>query len=474
MVEAWTLPVIWPCGGGYAQKKFAWSLPASEVRWYYSFSYGSVISDPESLMDASVHCPHCQMSLSVPDSAAGKAVRCPGCSKTFVVPSGEDLLEETISSWIEQDVEEVMADRHHRVDENLVHKPRVVANTPTRPKPKPAQDEDQAPPSKVRRQATQVKRPTRPKASHDDEPDKDNDQYPDELHASRRQPHLVVRRADHLGVLFAFDARCLKYEGFRAAMPMRCVFSSNADHGSLIARPLVFIDRSLAGKVSLDKVIASHENCVLGDLTSRQIIKAMGRIESLPHPFDLPMPFSVGNKFAHLYVHCQTHDRSDGGITCEVLIPDSMCALEWLARVNGVCGKAYEMLERGVAMLHGQVWRQLSDRTRLRIVSWCKLHPREELRLYIADADFGRSDEGLAGLVVTDQRVVYCKYHHRGQVRRNTPNAAVLSKSDTKFANLTLVVGTNRSRMVKIHQSDIEPLAKELARSGESLKLVTT
>jgi hypothetical protein len=205
----------------------------------------------------------------------------------------------------------------------------------------------------------------------------------------------------------------------------------------------------------------------LSDASPRKIMQMMSTIEGMPNPFLYPMPYYVCNRYANKTIHCMTRDRSSGGITAEVVIPDAVCAMEWLARVNGVCGKEYELLERDTSMLHGDVFQSMNETCRGRIQVWCKLRPREVFVQYFNDADFGRMDEGLSGLIVTDQRVVFCKYHHRGQARLDDENAVIIAKPDGKFIALTLQVGEQRQRMCKLHKSDLVKLRDALDKNAE-------
>lgn len=294
--------------------------------------------------------------------------------------------------------------------------------------------------------------------------------FPQALRITEPLPHLVVEKVDHAGVHFAFDATWLAHEGFRASIPVRCIFSGERQRQQLSARSLVFFDRYRGRRedVSPADITAEHEKYILGDHSAREIARQLHRLENMPHPFDLPMPYYVCGRYAHLYIHAATRDRRDG-ITCIVIIPDASCALDWLGHVNGTCGDEYELLERSIALLHGEAWRELSERCRHNVAGWCKLRAGEELRLYLGDADHAHHDEGLAGLVLTDQRLIFCKYHHRGQVRRDQAEACIQVHLKAGFADLTLRVGRDVSRMIRLYRRDVESLLAEL-RESEGLR----
>ena len=502
-------------------------------------------------MNVELHCEGCGVLLRVPALSAGHRARCPACSHQFIIPHVESLLEDTVSQWIDQDVQEVFQNRDRSMETLAMVRRRdgkahgaaegeagsspspslspvipaspLVAGPheadagrrpgqpgnghgegrkegdprrtqrlwPLRSQPDaPVPGGVSLPPTAGRVDVGQEPGPPRPTAeqrSDDGGPRPKGDgaaaqpvsgeqdsRYPADLHVVGPVPHLMVKRVDPAGVRFAFDSNWLNHESFRASMPVRCAVSGSTAREKLLARPLVFLDRSQQLRPSLDQMTASHENRQIGEHPAREVVRMMGMIEGMPRPFAYAMPYYVSARFAHLPLHCETHNRSDGGITCEVVIPDQLTALDWLARVNGVCGMEYELLEQDVALLHGEAWRHLSDEARSRLAMWCKLGSRETMRHYFNDADFGRRDAGLAGLVITDQRLVFCKYHHRGQIDLDTENAAVVARCDARFASLSLCVGRDTAAMVKLHRHDLDELAEALASRGKlALKVLT-
>ena len=443
-------------------------------------------------MQVEIFCEKCRVGLHVPPEAAGHRARCPACGHLFVVPRAQDLLEETVSTWIEEDVEATLEDRERITEERLAHvggldghdgakvaevKPEAKApENPRRQRPRrslwpqragqaqalpggaplPGARLDPAP--ELHRSSTRAS-----DAEEDTPPSKRR--YPAGLEADASCPHLAVRKVNAAGVRFAFDARWLEHEGFRASMPLRCAFSGMTAREKLIARPIIFKDR-VRGQADVDGMVAEHENRQIGDRTPRQIAGRMSVLEHLDSPYDRPMPYYVSARFAHLSLHCRTRNRHDGGVTCEVTIPDAQTALEWLGRVNGVCGEDHRLLEGDASLMHGDAWQHLSDETRTRIGVWCKLGPHEVVRYFFNDADFGRQDEGLAGLVLTDQRIVFHKYHHGGEVKIDTDGAVILARPEGTFLSLTCRVGSDLSRMIKLHKKDRDRLEHALQERG--------
>lgn len=386
-------------------------------------------------------------------------------------------MDDTVSGWIDQDVDGVYEDREREADASHASQVRPAIQEEPAPEKieQPAGETIVGVPfdQQVKEPAKKIASTPKPKPAPivrharrpvDDDPDAYK--YPKNLRTDPKSPHLVVLKCGSAGVVFAFDAKWLEHEGFRTSMPTRCAYSGALDRTKLIARPMIFADRARGVKTKAVELSADHDVRSLGDASPRKLMQMMGTIEGMPNPFLYAMPYYIDTRYANKTIHCMTRDRPSGGITAEVVIPDAVCALEWLSRVNGVCGPEYEMLERDTSLLHGDKFQELSEVCRGRIQSWCKLRPHEEFQVYLNDADFGRLDEGLAGVIVTDQRVVFCKYHHRGQIALDNEGARVVAKPGGRFYSLTLHVGEHRSKMCKLLKADIPKLESAIGEDA--------
>ena len=79
------------------------------------------------VMDVEIPCIACQAVLRVPSNAAGHRLRCPSCKAVFVMPSSQKMMEETVSGWIEHDVEEVFENRQKHTDDIQTEMMRMAA-----------------------------------------------------------------------------------------------------------------------------------------------------------------------------------------------------------------------------------------------------------------------------------------------------------------------------------------------------------
>jgi len=485
-------------------------------------------------MDMKVHCPGCARPLRVAKASSGRKARCPNCQRVFVVPKADELVDETISTWIEEDIAKlgVEHEKHWEsigsikayqrpgppqklaVGSRLPPPPAAAGpragpangNAPTsKPAPEPiveANDpstlvavEDLSPITtgsagdtievKARPAPVQPAKPLLPTAPKPTMPaaaprvvltappppvvhhhsagpsETTSRQYPSSLGVDPRHPHLVITQCDQSGVTFAFDSAHLEQIGFRTAIPVRCAFSGETERRKLSARPLAFIDRSGARFRAPGDLEQKHTTTLLSGQSVRDLLDVMGNVD-LPKPFSFCVPYYSSNEFSHVSMKCWTESRSDGGITCYVMMPNGPTALLWLLNVNGTCGPEYSMLEADIGLLDNEAWRQLGDECRRRLAVWCPFEPMEQFRLYLSDGDFGTRDKGLAGLVLTDRRLIYCKYHHRGAIDLSQP-ATLRIRDETDFAQLTIENLDGRTKLVKLHLHDVPTLLQALS-----------
>ncbi len=468
-------------------------------------------------MDMKVHCPGCSKSLRVPKTSSGRKARCPNCRQVFVVPAPEELIDETISTWIEEDVEKLEVE-HEKQWENIgsikAYR-RPQASPPAPPvrlperfksggaepgaaagagaaagKPSHAAPPQVTQPAGERSTVTaaddlsallatagaaiEITAPptaTAPPPAISGNPmnqrgtqtgDIIEQPYPTNLRVDPSHPHLIVVRCDQGGVCLAFDSTCLENFGFRMSMPVRCAFSGDMERRKLFARPLAFIDRSAARIRSTQEIDTKYTTTLLSGQSTRELLDVIGNIDALPKPFSFCVPYYGCNEFSHSSLKCWTETRPDGGFTCFVIIPNGPAALHWLLHVNGACGIEFAKLEQDISLLDNEAWRLLGDECRRRLAVWCPFDSMEHFQLYLSDGDFGTRDKGLAGLVITDQRLVYCKYHHRGAVNLSEP-ATLLIRDEADFAQLAIENGHGKTKLVKLHLHDVPKLLEAVS-----------
>ncbi|MBI1336862.1 MAG: hypothetical protein GC164_07860 [Phycisphaera sp.] len=450
---------------------------------------GQTVSDPKpNIQTARLHCPKCEALLRVPARASGVLARCPACSFVFVVPPLTELLEETASTWIEEDVDHLVQEHEQQI---LTGSPPQAAS-PTQNTPDPIQARPvrkklrigqlktpQTPDHYEKRTSRgEKKRPSPPAANADPAPVGTEKNViepialrkpirkPVPVGAPESMPRLSVVRCTPAGVLFEFDSRWLEHEGFRASMPMRCAFTGRTDVTSLSARPLAFTDQAGATFRSPRDLETPNEQRLTVGASPRSVLQRMGLIEGLHRPFNHSVPYYVSIDHTSSSLSCHSVKRSDGKFNCTVLIPEGGTALEWMARVNSVCGDDYLQLEYDLSNLQGNAWLSLPERVRDRLGVWCPFEGGERFIHYLPDVDFGKADAGLAGIVITSNRLVFHKFHHGGQVMFDEA-AILVACPQARGIELTLHAEDTHTKMAAVSQEDLAVLRAFLLENSE-------
>ena len=452
------------------------------------------MADPAHNVHTTVRCPDCQQVLKVPASAAGRHARCPVCKTKFQVPAPKELLEETVSTWIEEDLDQFLQERDEdgveetsptaadreespRTEEPIDQQPgRARPLTPAAASSQLSSGDtivaeaitdkpEQAPGESGPSGDDASSRASETAEAAGDEVGVGSSEYPSNINLTELVPHLVVHQVTQQGITFAFDSIWLQHDGFRASMPIMCAFCGMDVSASLTARPLIFLDRAMDQNASWHDIEAGMPVPLKKTDTPQSLIAQTHRLADMTRPFDIYMPFYTCPKHLNAGLKCTTRTRREGGTTCHVLIPNGRpTAVRWLSNVNGICGPESALLQRDVETIASEAWQQLSETCRQRLAVWATFEAGERFEHYLSDADLSKHDEGLAGVVVTNHRLIYHKYHHHGQVRLDEDATLTIARGE-KMAALTLDAGGHRMRVAKIHARDVARLIDALSHA---------
>ena len=438
-----------------------------------------------------IDCPACGEPLQVPEGAAGRRAKCNSCQGRFVIPSAEALLESTVSGFAMDEMDqrrrehrydeggsgvaalaEAKAEASGSVDGTVLGMPAVGRN------PAAGEPGDTAVgvPLTVDKMNRGPKKASKPREVIEvDEPAA----YPQELNPTTPRPHLVVRRVSVDGVLLAFDARWLHHDRFRVSVPVRSAFNGESDPMKLTARPMIFLDAVEDPAPRARPLELRYEHEPVGKATPAQMAEAMGRLRGVRAPFDQPILYYAHADASVPAMACRlraTRDDADKGgsdgrdkTVCEVLVPHGRVAAEWLAAVNGRCGEDFGRLMEEVESVGQTAWDALDQKVRLRLEPWCTFQRGERFLAYFNDPDFTASEAGLAGVVVTDKRLIYHKYRRLRSVSLRSP-ATLHMRKDGSVTRLTITAGDRRAKAGKMPHNRISDFLHALPK-GHRLAL---
>ena len=432
-----------------------------------------------------IDCPQCASPLLVPEAAAGRKARCTKCSVKFIIPSVEEMLEQTITHFALGALDE----RWHEAEESAAEEAEAKAKANGKSKKKRRSERPESPEAGGTIMGVPVDtEPARSGGGRDDavlgvdrvDPPRPQPEtadanakadapreekppgYPQELNPPKPRPYLVVREATMKGILLAFDAVWLKSEAFRLSMPKRCVTTGRGVEANLHVRPMIFHNTTKGDIQHIHQLETKYARPFRKGDSARQHMKSIGRVEEMPSPFDRPMLFYTTSTSSSDPLHSVVHTGDEGSRHCEVLIPHAEVALQWLERVNGICGVEHALLRGDVANLSSDAWLALPEATRRRLEVWARFQRGERLKVYLNDADMSSADEGLAGVIVTDQRLLYHKYRLSRSISLKQEGVLHV-RADDKVARLTLQSFGRTARAGKIRRSDMNRLVEALA-----------
>ncbi|MEM1027220.1 MAG: hypothetical protein AAGJ38_03975 [Planctomycetota bacterium] len=456
-------------------------------------------------MQMTIDCPQCGTPLLVPETAAGRKARCTSCGAKFVIPSAEEMLDMTVSHMVLEELTIRRGESEVPKDEDLPETDEdvEVVDEPDLSAGSTSGDADADFPRTTAEAASgaQVSEGTVigvPVAaevndrsavmSHDeimaggvvDEDDlavpsaealtagaeTSSSAYPQELTPKEARPYLVVREVSTDGVRIAFSAKWLRNEVFRCSMPMRCCASgaSLGPNQKLSARPMIFVNRTTTGEDRARSLELKYETDSVDQRTPRELVREIGRMNDLTQPYDLPMLYYVQAGRPVDAMVCSAQQGTGNEEACEVRVPNGQVAVQWLERVNGRCGPEYAQLRTDVAHLSSDAWSQLPIKVRQRLEPWTRFQRGEKFLLYLNDPDFSSNDAGLAGVVITDKRLIYHKYRRlRSVALQQDATLHVRPDPTTRVVRLTLESAGRMARAGKIHRTDMPKLIECLS-----------
>ena len=458
-------------------------------------------------MEMMIHCPSCQARLNASKQAAGHTVRCPKCKKPFKVPRDyREIVEDTVACWLEISAEEEQARKQQAasipdpLDELPEYVPpddlpglgdsegdsggaeisTTVQTSPPRSKTTsqpaktvaPSRLESVAVPARPAvaapakpapaSPAPSAAAPSRPAIAHDHRADIE----------AGGEVRLRVLETHATGVRMGFDAALLKRFAFRASMPMSCIGCGETAADQLTARPLIWIDRLTDQSVAPAQVATRYEMPVSAHPHPQELTAAMRPIDEMAAPCNNPMPYYACRRCGTQAMVQATTTAEGTGSRCELTLPPAY-ALAWLGRVNGICGDDYLELEAfcGTAGGADDGLSDLPEQIRKRLTGWYTPADGERFVLYLKDADYPKADAGLGGVVLTDHRLTYCKYHKHGSLLLHDETTQLQAVRNGSFDDLISIVDGMKSKLVRLRPDDTEQLMTTLDEMECRVKL---
>lgn len=313
-----------------------------------------------------VKCPNCGGLLSLPGDVRDCFVRCGLCRRNFQLPQEIPVPEDTIFGWIHQD-----RDEEDELADTL------------------------APMPDGRRLQWDSSAGT-VLVDHDAD--------------GKRQ--LRVVSLERRGALFEFPSEYLCRDEFRCAFPRVCVHCLGRAHLSahlIIFAPQLRDSFSLEAEYKANGLIVGQEQ--LGDLSCTKLLKRLPKLPDIPAPGDLPMPYWVCdlcNATGEISGQIRVDQDSGAGI-CRLYMRNLQVSASFFANVAGTKNRDYAKFVEFFRHIREDRWDGLPSVVRHRLEQWFKPADKERFLVYIPDRNRARTEDGMAGVVISTRRVVYCR-----------------------------------------------------------------
>lgn len=307
-----------------------------------------------------VVCPQCGVELAMPPGCIGRAVRCAICQTSFRPPEARaSAMEDVVASWLEEGdgAEDGAAAAAAPKSHALPH----------------------------RRQET----------------------GPPGAQISRGDIRIVTLAT--YGVLTEFPAARLEDPVFRCAMPRQCLQCGMRTH---LRVHVIIYAAHLVDSISLE---AEHSagtlelsNAEIRGMTGQQVLDRLPHVPNVPPPGDLPMPYWLCDMCSGSGVvsgQIQVNPVSGSGF-CRLQIRNIHRALEFLRSAGGEGTADFEKLRELVERSGEKPWDLLPEVVQHRVQQWFQPQDDEQFLAYVPDRDYVRTEDGMAGLVISTRRLL--------------------------------------------------------------------
>jgi hypothetical protein len=280
-------------------------------------------------------------------------------------------------------------------------------------------------------------------------------------------PRVRFARIDDTGAYFEFESQQLYDHALRCSFPHRCVHCLSPQE--LDIHYLIWGDklpRSDALRLGEAEVRARRN---LSDVQKKDPLGWFDHLEPiamLPPPFRNPFPYFVCDHCSAIgAVNCEIHDQG-GDEWCTLAIANLTIAADFYRNNGGRGHNGYQDLLVASRRQKDNQWKLLPFAVRTKLSQWFTLAEGEKFLGYFADEDFSRAEAGVAGLILTDKRIVYKKY--ASQREYSLPaGGTVHVEANKSAAMIELSQDGQRDAMLSLR-----PLrASSFARSLEALNV---
>jgi len=282
---------------------------------------------------------------------------------------------------------------------------------------------------------------------------------------------LTLHRIDAMGAYFRFPAEALLSTRFRAGFPRMCAncLTTKELRIHLIQWTSKVADRGImAGKGETSAAVMSLAE--LPTTGTTEILNFLPRNESAPPPFDTPFPYYVCMQCSPIgLMHSNISFHKEGEV-CWLNVANLSIAGQFYAAVHGKDNEQYRRLLEHAKKARKDRWQRLPLPVRNRITNWFKAKEGERFVQYWADEDFTKAEVGQAGLVLTNKRLIYKKYHVFREFPLSEP-AIITIKGISEGQQIRISGAAKQQAIVKLSSNSWDSFRQELKQVSATIQI---
>jgi hypothetical protein len=216
-------------------------------------------------------------------------------------------------------------------------------------------------------------------------------------------------KSDASGALFEFPSNRLLDPQFRCSLPRRCLRCGTAAH--LSAHVVIYATHLVDGLDQEGKRLAGSlvlRGEDVRSLSNEELCKRLPRVPEAPPPADLPMPYWLCDMCTERdLISGQIRLDSNTGVgLCRLWIGNLHVAEAFLVATGGKGSASHVELQQRIAATTENPWGFLSPAVQNRLQQWFKPQGGEHFLAYVPDRDLTRAEDGMAGIVVSNKRLL--------------------------------------------------------------------
>jgi hypothetical protein len=161
----------------------------------------------------------------------------------------------------------------------------------------------------------------------------------------------------------------------------------------------------------------------MGRLSPKDLLGRLHEVPNVPYPGNLPMPYWVCDMCSGSgCVSGQIQVNPDTGKgRCRLVIRNLRRALEFARNAGGEDAEGFDKLKDRVAKTSEHPWDMLPEVVQQRIQQWFKPKRDEQFIAYVPDRTHSHTEDGMAGVLISNYRMIYHTPRHHRECRLGEP-----------------------------------------------------